>query len=152
MHKQHFLPRKKCMLYFACLCKVNKLSRVSRVIRFLCVALLRTFLFWGVKMQETVNQRIFHIRKLKGYTQADMARTLRVEQIIRTRLKVVYFGAFYPIQSCKALALLRLTRIKIPQNLLTLRSKILKSEDFYSDEAQNAVNPDGLTSILTKYE
>ncbi|MBE6808567.1 MAG: hypothetical protein E7524_03760 [Ruminococcaceae bacterium] len=103
-------------------------------------------------MQETVNQRIFHIRKLKGYTQADMARTLRVEQIIRTRLKVVYFGAFYPIQSCKALALLRLTRIKIPQNLLTLRSKILKSEDFYSDEAQNAVNPDGLTSILTKYE
>lgn len=44
----------------------------------MCVALLRTFLFWGVKMQETVNQRIFHIRKLKGYTQADMARTLNM--------------------------------------------------------------------------
>jgi len=33
-----------------------------------------------------------------------------------------------------------------------LRSKILKRADFCEDEAQNAVNPDGLTSILTKYE
>ena len=73
-------------------------------------------------------------------------------QIIRTRLKAAYFGAFYPIHSCKASALLRLTRIKISQNLLSLRSEILKSADFYSDEAQNTVNPDGLTSILTKYE
>ena len=80
------------------------------------------------------------------------SRQPRVERIIRTRLKVAYFGAFYPIHSCKALALLRLTRIKISQNLLSLRSKILKSVDFYSYKAQNAVNPDGLTSILTKYE
>ena len=77
---------------------------------------------------------------------------IREERIIRIRLKVDYLGAFYPIHSCKASALLHLTRIKISQNLLSLRSKILKSVDFYSYKAQNAVNPDGLTSILTKYE
>ena len=63
------------------------------------------------------------------------SRQPRVERITRTRLKVAYFGAFYPIHSCKALALLHLTRIKIPQNLLALRSKIFKSADFYSGKA-----------------
>ena len=29
-------------------------------------------------MQETINQRIFHIRKLRGYSQADMARMLNM--------------------------------------------------------------------------
>ena len=48
--------------------------------------------------------------------------------------------------------MLRLNRIKIPQNLLSLRSKILKSVDFSSIEAQNAANTTVLASILTKSE
>ena len=67
------------MLYFACLCKVNKLSRVSRVIRFLCVALLRTFLFWVKIMDDMIRKRIVHLRKLAGYNQADMAKILNIK-------------------------------------------------------------------------
>ncbi len=43
-------------------------------------------------------------------------------------------------------------RAKIPQNLHPIGSKILKSADFWSDEAQNAVNTFVLASILTKDE
>lgn len=44
----------------------------------------------------------------KRFEELCFERDYRVEQIIRIRLKVAYFGAFYPIHSCKALALLRL--------------------------------------------
>ncbi len=72
--------------------------------------------------------------------------------IIRTSRKTMDFGAFCPIVSRKAPALLRPNRPKIPQNLLALRSKIFDGADFWSTEAQNATNTVVLVSILTKGE
>ena len=70
----------------------------------------------------------------------------------RTRRKAGYFGAFRLARTRKASALLRPSETKIPQNLLALRSEILKRADFCSAAAKTQEILYVFPSILTMDE
>ena len=76
----------------------------------------------------------------------------KVARLIRTCLKAGIFGAFHLFFFDRRQPICIKDRVKISRKFLDLRSKILKSADFYSIEAQNAANTTVLASILTMGE
>ncbi len=71
--------------------------------------------------------------------------------IIRNSLKVFFFKAFRRFALERRQPFIGLSHQKSNEKSSLSGQRIFSIADFWQDEAQNAVNPFGFTSILTKY-